>query len=151
MAKDKLIHEGAGGVVLDPAKIKAEAALDPKALKFPDIAMQHGYVLFQPIIVRKTPEGIYLPDKVDRENKNEGIVVAVGPGRLVSGVVDGKIVCDREPVSCKKGDRVVVDPVNHAIIPVTIGRVDYIAIMDIGVMAVLPPLMAEDKAVPAKP
>lgn len=47
----------------------------------------------------KTKSGIIIPETVNKERPEEGVVVAVGPGRLE----DGKIV----PLALKKGQRVI--------------------------------------------
>ena len=48
----------------------------------------------------KTKSGIILPGTVNKEKPEEGIVVAVGPGKKTN---DGKIITP----SIKKGDRVI--------------------------------------------
>lgn len=48
----------------------------------------------------KTKFGIVLPQTVDKEKSQEGVVIAVGPGKLSN---DGK----RLPMSVKKGDKVL--------------------------------------------
>ena len=55
----------------------------------------------------KLKSGIYLPETVDKERPEQGIVVAVGPGKLLE---DGK----RTPVSVKKGDTVLFTTYNSA-------------------------------------
>ncbi len=47
----------------------------------------------------KSPSGIIIPETVDREKADRGIVVAVGPGRLD----DGK----RVPIEVKVNDKVI--------------------------------------------
>jgi chaperonin GroES len=49
----------------------------------------------------KSPSGIIIPDTVDREKADRGVVVAVGPGRLAE---DGE---KRTPVSVSVGDKVI--------------------------------------------
>mgnify|MGYP001770065457 CR=1 FL=1 len=48
----------------------------------------------------KSPSGIIIPETVDREKADRGIVVAVGPGRLDD---DG----ERVPIEVKVGDKVI--------------------------------------------
>ena len=48
----------------------------------------------------KTSGGIFLPDTVDKDKSEQGIVIAVGPGKKTD---DGKIV----PVSVRAGDKVL--------------------------------------------
>ncbi|MFH1037021.1 MAG: co-chaperone GroES [Patescibacteria group bacterium] len=48
----------------------------------------------------KTKAGILLPDTAEKEKPEEGLVIAVGPGRKVSS---GKII----PMSVKEGQKVL--------------------------------------------
>lgn len=59
------------------------------------------HVIIEPMAQEeKTKFGIVLPQTVDKEKSQEGVVIAVGPGKAGS---DGK----RFPMSIKKGDRVL--------------------------------------------
>jgi len=59
------------------------------------------HILIEPVkIEEKTKSGILLPETASKEKPEEGIVVAVGPGRKTD---DGKIV----PVSVKAGQKVL--------------------------------------------
>jgi chaperonin GroES len=59
------------------------------------------HILIEPVKKEeKTKAGILLPDTADKEKPEEGLVIAVGPGRKVSS---GKIV----PMSVKEGQRVL--------------------------------------------
>jgi len=49
----------------------------------------------------KLKSGLYLPETADKERPEQGIVVAVGPGKFDE---DGK---KRMPMSVKKGDKVL--------------------------------------------
>jgi len=49
---------------------------------------------------KKTKSGIFLPDTAEKEKPEQGKVIAVGPGRLLSS---GK----RIPLEIKKGDMVL--------------------------------------------
>ncbi|HEY4497782.1 MAG: co-chaperone GroES [Candidatus Lloydbacteria bacterium RIFCSPHIGHO2_02_FULL_50_13] len=49
---------------------------------------------------KKTKYGIVIPDTADKEKPQEGIVVAVGPGKTLES---GKVA----PLPVKKGDRVL--------------------------------------------
>lgn len=49
----------------------------------------------------KSPSGIIIPDTVDKDRSDRGVIVAVGPGRWDE---DGE---KRVPMSVKEGDRVV--------------------------------------------
>lgn len=48
----------------------------------------------------KTKSGIIIPETINKERPEEGVVVAVGPGRRLD---DGTLV----PVSVKKGQKVI--------------------------------------------
>lgn len=48
----------------------------------------------------KTKSGIFIPETVDKEKPDQGIIIAVGPGKRDE---NGKII----PVSVKKGQKVV--------------------------------------------
>ena len=48
----------------------------------------------------KTKSGIYLPETVDKERPEQGVIVAVGPGKLSD---EGK----RMALGVKKGDKVL--------------------------------------------
>ncbi|KKP98869.1 MAG: 10 kDa chaperonin [Parcubacteria group bacterium GW2011_GWD2_38_12] len=59
------------------------------------------HVIIEPMAQEeKTKFGIVLPQTVDKEKSQEGVVIAAGPGKLGS---DGK----RLLMSVKKGDRVL--------------------------------------------
>jgi chaperonin GroES len=59
------------------------------------------HILIEPIKKEeKTKAGILLPDTAEKEKPEEGLVVAVGPGRKVSS---GKII----PMSVKEGQKVL--------------------------------------------
>ncbi len=49
---------------------------------------------------KKLPSGIIIPETVDREKSDQGVVEAVGAGRMTD---EGK----RIPLSVKKGDHVI--------------------------------------------
>jgi len=61
----------------------------------------NDHIIIEPIKEgEKTKSGIYLPESADREKPQEGIVMAVGPGKLNEKG-------ERVPMSVKKGDRVL--------------------------------------------
>ncbi len=62
----------------------------------------HDRVLIEPLKEEKgkTKSGIYLPETVDKERPEQGMVIAVGPGKLTE---EGKIIAS----SVKKGDKVL--------------------------------------------
>lgn len=49
---------------------------------------------------KQTKGGIFIPDTVDKERSEQGVVVAVGPGKFSD---DGKLL----PMNVKVGDRVL--------------------------------------------
>lgn len=60
-----------------------------------------NHVLIEPVKEEeKTKAGIFLPDTASKEKSEEGVVIAVGPGKKTD---DGKIV----PMSVKPGDKVL--------------------------------------------
>ena len=64
----------------------------------------HDRVLIEPADKEKggkTKSGIYLPETVSKDRPEEGVVIAVGPGKFDE---DGK---RRIPMAVKKGDRVL--------------------------------------------
>ena len=74
-----------------------------KKTKGPSIAPLGDRVLVKPTKdegEKKLPSGIIIPETVDREKSDQGVVIAVGSGRLSD---EGKLI----PVRVKKGDRVI--------------------------------------------
>jgi len=58
------------------------------------------HILIEPISVEeKTKSGIFLPDTSEKEKPEQGKVIAVGPGKMVSG--------KRVPLEIKQGDTVL--------------------------------------------
>lgn len=63
----------------------------------------HDRVLIETLQHEKegmTKSGIYLPETVSKERPEQGIIIAVGPGKLGE---NGKLI----PMSVKKGDKVL--------------------------------------------
>ncbi|MSU54860.1 MAG: co-chaperone GroES [Candidatus Staskawiczbacteria bacterium] len=59
------------------------------------------HVLIEPVKEEeKTKAGIFLPDTVTKEKSEEGVIIAIGPGKKTD---EGKIV----PLSVKPGDKVL--------------------------------------------
>lgn len=59
------------------------------------------HILIEPIKEEeKTKAGIFLPETASKEKSEEGIIIAIGPGKKTD---DGKIV----PMSVKPGDKVL--------------------------------------------
>jgi chaperonin GroES len=57
-------------------------------------------VLIEPLKEEKKKGGIILPDTVDKERPEKGLVIAVGPGKKDE---NGKLM----PMNVKKGDKVL--------------------------------------------
>lgn len=60
----------------------------------------HDRVLLEAVKEERKKGGIILPETVEKERPQEGIVIAVGPGKFDE---DGK----RMPMTLKKGDKVL--------------------------------------------
>jgi len=59
------------------------------------------YILIEPVTIdEKTKSGIFLPETIERERPEQGIVIAVGSGKKISS---GKII----PLDVKVRDRVL--------------------------------------------
>ncbi len=59
------------------------------------------HILIEPIKEEeKTKSGIFLPETAEKEKSEEGIIIAIGPGKKTD---DGKII----PLSVKPGDKVL--------------------------------------------
>jgi chaperonin GroES len=59
------------------------------------------HILIEPVKEEeKTKAGIFLPETASKEKSEEGIIIAIGPGKKTD---DGKIV----PLSVKPGDKVL--------------------------------------------
>ena len=72
-----------------------------QVLSFMTIKPLADHILIEPVKEEeKTKSGIFLPETASKEKPEEGVVVAVGPGRKTD---DGKIV----PVSVQKGQKVL--------------------------------------------
>jgi len=76
----------------------------------------------------KSASGIIIPDTVDKDKNDQGIVVAVGPGRFDE---DGE---KRVPMDVSVGDRVIYKSWSD---PVTVGGEEYRIIPEGDIMAVL--------------
>ncbi|HDQ16938.1 MAG TPA: co-chaperone GroES [Candidatus Vogelbacteria bacterium] len=59
-------------------------------------------VLIEPLSAEgnKTESGIIIPDTVDKERPEQGLIIAVGDGRMTD---DGKVI----PLKVKKGQKVI--------------------------------------------
>lgn len=76
----------------------------------------------------KSPSGIIIPDTVSKEKPEQGIVVAVGPGR----VGDDNL---RVPMSVEVGDRIIFS--KYGFDEVKVGGKEYFIVSEQGVLAVI--------------
>jgi chaperonin GroES len=76
----------------------------------------------------KSPSGIIIPDTVSKEKPAQGIVVAVGPGRVGD---DNK----RVPMSVEAGDRILFS--KYGFDEVKVGGKEYFIVSEQSVLAVI--------------
>lgn len=76
----------------------------------------------------RSPSGIIIPESIDREKSDQGIVVAVGPGKMQeSGICI--------PVAVEVGDRVLFS--KYGFDEVKVGGKEYYIIGELSILAVL--------------
>ena len=75
----------------------------------------------------KSPSGIIIPDTVSKEKPEQGVIVAVGQGKLEDGV--------RIPLEVAVGDRVVFSKYGYD--EVKVGGTEYYVVAESNVLAVL--------------
>lgn len=75
----------------------------------------------------KSPSGIIIPDTVSKEKPEQGIVVAVGPGRMDDG--------ERIPLDIEVGDRVIFSKYGYD--EVKVGGKEYFIVSEGSVLAVI--------------
>jgi len=89
-------------------------------------------VLVEPVSAEdrgaKTKSGIIIPDTIDKEKPEQGVIVAVGPGRMGD---DGKIV----PMSVKKGQKVIFS--KYGPDEVKIGDKEYYILSESSILAII--------------
>ncbi len=86
-------------------------------------------VVIEPITEdEKTKSGIVLPDTIDKEKPEQGKVIAIGPGRILT---DGK----RAVMTVKVGDKVVFK--KYGPDEVKIGEKEYLIISEEDILAIL--------------
>ncbi len=76
----------------------------------------------------KTKSGLYLPEGAENEGQEEGIVIAIGPGKRTE---NGTIV----PVAVKKGDRVVFHK-SYGSKEIKVGDKEYLIVREEDIFAV---------------
>jgi len=75
----------------------------------------------------KTKHGIIIPDTVSKEKPEQGIVLAVGPGRMTDA---GKVL----PLRVKKGQRVLFS--KYGPDEIKVGDKDYFIISESSILAI---------------
>lgn len=88
-------------------------------------------VLLKPVPVeegKKLPSGIIIPETIDKEKPETGIVIAVGPGKRGE---DGSLV----PVNVKVGDRVVFSKYGYD--EVKVDGIEYYVVREENILAVI--------------
>lgn len=86
-------------------------------------------VLVEPLeATTKTASGIIIPETASKERSEQGVVVAVGPGKRND---DGKLV----PLTIKKGDRVIFS--KYGPDEIKLSGKDYFIISEANILAVI--------------
>lgn len=75
----------------------------------------------------RSPSGIIIPDTVSKEKPEQGVVVAVGPGRIDDG--------SRVPIELSVGDRVIFS--KYGFDEVKVGGKEYFIVSEGSVLAVI--------------
>ena len=75
----------------------------------------------------RSPSGIIIPDTVSKEKPEQGIVVAVGPGKIDDG--------DRIPMDISVGDKVLFSKYGYE--EVKVGGAEYFIVSENSVLAVI--------------
>ncbi len=87
------------------------------------------YVVLEPVSQEeKTKAGIFLPQTAEKEKPEQGKVIAVGPGKMLSS---GK----RSSMAVKKGDMVVFT--KYSPNEIKVGDKEYLIIKEEDILAVL--------------
>lgn len=77
---------------------------------------------------KKTKSGIIIPDTVSKERSDEGVIVAVGPGRTTE---DGKVI----PLNVKVGDVILFS--KYGPNEIKIDEEDYYILSESNILAVI--------------
>lgn len=75
----------------------------------------------------RSPSGIIIPDTVSEEKPEQGVVIAVGPGKFEEG--------KRVPISVREGDRVLFSKYGYD--EVKIGGEEYFVVSESSVLAII--------------
>ena len=87
------------------------------------------HILIEPVSQEeKTESGILLPETAEKERPEQGKVIAVGPGRILSS---GK----RHPMEVKKGDRVLFT--KYGPNEIKVGDKEYLIAKEEDILAIL--------------
>lgn len=87
------------------------------------------HVIIEPMAQEeKTKFGIVLPETVNKEKSQEGVVVAVGPGKLNEKG-------ERMPMSVKKGDKVLFTKYGPQ--EIKVGGKDYLIVKEDDIIAII--------------
>jgi chaperonin GroES len=85
-------------------------------------------VIVRPILEdEKTASGIIIPDTVDKEKPQEGVVVAVGKGEYR----DAQLV----PMEVKKGDKILFSKYGYD--EITVGGEEYFVLKEENIIAII--------------
>lgn len=87
------------------------------------------HILIEPLKEEeKTKTGIFLPETATKERSEEGVIIAVGPGRKTD---DGKII----PVAVKPGQKVLFT--KYAPNEIKVGDKDYLIAKEDDILAIV--------------
>jgi chaperonin GroES len=87
------------------------------------------YILIEPISEKeKTETGIIIPETADREKPEQGLVVAVGPGKMLDSG-------ERRPMGIKKGEKVIFSKYGPS--EISIDEKDYLMAREDDIMAII--------------
>ena len=114
------------------APVKKQAAA-PKTVTKGPIQPLNDRVVVRPLTEEesgtRSPSGIIIPETVSKEKPEQGIVVAVGPGRYDEDGVR------RMPLSLSVGDRVIFSKYGYD--EVKVGGKDYFIVSEQSVLAII--------------
>ncbi|HQO27735.1 MAG TPA: co-chaperone GroES [Candidatus Pacearchaeota archaeon] len=87
------------------------------------------YILIEPISEgEKTASGIIIPETADKERPEQGLVVAVGPGKMLDSG-------ERRPMTVKKGEKVIFS--KYGPTEISVDGQEYLMAREDDVMAVI--------------
>ncbi len=87
------------------------------------------YILIEPISEgEKTASGIIIPETADKERPEQGLVVAVGPGKMLDSG-------ERRPMTVQKGEKVIFS--KYGPTEISVDGQEYLMAREDDVMAVI--------------